>query len=781
MLSAPFPVRLHTAMSDTRFPPSSRAALLCAALLASLAACDSGANATASGGVRPTLITDYALRRDVGQTSDVVSDVEAVDLDADGLADLVQANSIARTLLVQFGAADGSFGAAQTLACAGVPWRSETGDFDGDGRLDLATVCLAGDGGAQASLQVRLQGPQARAFQAPRTLLFQGDPDDLAVGRASGLAGVAGPDELFVPISDQARVARCALVGSLLAEVGSLDSSALGRAGSAFAAAVFDDGADGTLDLAVAEAQVAGSTFGRVVVYPRAGADFGAPEIVLEPVYWPTVDAVGDVDGDGLDDLAVAQVDDDDALLVLGGSHALHPVPFGPGATGAVFEDLDGDGRVDAAAAAFREAAIYVRMGDGPLSWGPPVRYDAGFLPRALATVRLPGDALPDLVVANVSSVGLLANAGGGRFRAARGTPLSVGEPSRLRLSDLDHDGDLDAAVLALDGPAVLLLQNQGGGRFEEAFALAIPEGDAAPTDFVLVDGDGDGFADPIVTLAGLDRLLVLHNPFGATSLSGAGGIEVGAQPRGIAAGDLDGDQRPELVVALGEGRALEVLRADASGKYAFLRRDALDGPAEGVWLADLDLDGDLDAIVTTSLAGVPSVPPDPEARLLSVEWDGQRFVQRNGYPLDVATTSLGIANIDLDQDPDVVVAQRSSLVTQLFVFTNASDFAFLSKRVETGTAPTNVLLRDVDGDGRRDALLPSARGELLYALGDGRGGFPRVFPQELGRLAMLQGLADAASAQVDGDAAGLEDLLYVCPLAPVLWIAPNESQPIGP
>ena len=130
-------------------------------------------------------------------------------------------------------------------------------------------------------------------------------------------------------------------------------------------------------------------------------------------------------------------------------------------------------------------------------------------------------------------------------------------------------------------------------------------------------------------------------------------------------------------------------------------------------------------------------------------------------------------------------MAQRSLLVTQVFLFTNQfakrSDLAFVARRLETGTSPSNVLLRDVDGDGRADLLLPSNRGELLVALGDGRGNFPRFLSEEPGPLALLFGLSSADYVDVDRDPRRLQDMVYVCPTAPMLWVAPNRSRDLGP
>ena len=112
--------------------------------------CDSGGSATASGGVRPGLDTDYGMRWDLSQTEDVPSDVRTADLNTDGLFDVVVANSVARDVTISFGQPDGSFGAPDSLTPSGVPWRLEFGDFDNDGLQDIAALTLIGNAGATA-------------------------------------------------------------------------------------------------------------------------------------------------------------------------------------------------------------------------------------------------------------------------------------------------------------------------------------------------------------------------------------------------------------------------------------------------------------------------------------------------------------------------------------------------------------------------------------------------------------------------------------------------------
>jgi hypothetical protein len=62
------------------------------------------------------------------------------------------------------------------------------------------------------------------------------------------------------------------------------------------------------MDIVVGEVDVAGGQPDRVIAYPATGAGFGAP-LVLSASAGPVLDKIGDVDGNGFDDVGVAQLE----------------------------------------------------------------------------------------------------------------------------------------------------------------------------------------------------------------------------------------------------------------------------------------------------------------------------------------------------------------------------------------------------------------------------------------------------------------------------------------
>jgi len=229
------------------------------------------------------------------------------DLDGQGgIAVAVAADGGSDLLLFRQGAAPGAFEAPVSLPVGGVPTATAMADLDGDGLMDI----VAATSGNRVS--VLLQDPASPGSFLPH--------QDYAVGsnpvsvKLAPLAGAGLPDIVtanfgteLVPTTRGLSVLRHdpAHAGAFLAAV----THDAGDYGSD-CAAVGDLDGDGLLDIAVANYGLP-DTPGSVSVFLQDPANPGA---FLAPILYPGIVgpdsvAIGDLDGDGLPDLAVGDGD----------------------------------------------------------------------------------------------------------------------------------------------------------------------------------------------------------------------------------------------------------------------------------------------------------------------------------------------------------------------------------------------------------------------------------------------------------------------------------------
>ena len=188
--------------------------------------------------------------------------------------------------------------------------------------------------------------------------------------------------------------------------------------------------------------------------------------------------AVGDVNGDGLDDIYFGGAKDQAGKLLIqrrdGSFASSSDAVFANDAVsedvGAVFFDANGDGAPD----------LYVVSGGSEYSAGAPALQDRLYL-----------------------------NDGRGVFRKAEGyLPSESASGSRVVAADYDGDGDIDLFVGGRSvpwsygtNPQSMLLRNDGTGHFRDVTATAAPElaHIGMVTDAVWTDVNGDGRLDLVV------------------------------------------------------------------------------------------------------------------------------------------------------------------------------------------------------------------------------------------------------------------------------------------
>jgi len=751
-MSAPLPLASRRAAT---------AALLCA--LAGACHRDHGSS---SGPDALRLEVDFALRTDLVLGSAFLGDVVPGDLDGDGLTDLVESNFGTRFVTIAFGLADGRFRSVYELPTPGHAFQLALADLDANGLLDVAVTNGAWTDGAPEGVQVFLQGPAPREFGPSLWLPLAGGPKGLVALPADGLAASVAADELYVALRDAGRVQRLALESGALVAREALDAAPLADF-TPYSLAVLDLGADGTLDLLVGEDTGAAD---RLIELRRAGAGFAPATALLGDLRQPVVEASGDFDGNGHEDLAIAQLGSDEVRLLPGVPAGLAAgVALDPGGVTTSFlaADLDGDGLSELVATLFEQQSLQVRRGLAPFVWDEPVHYNVGTAPRALAVVNVPGDSHADLLCANAQDLSLLLGRGDASFRGATGVATGAERPIYVATADLDNDGDEDAVAITRFQASLVFLENVDG-LLQPAGELPVAPSAKEDAYLTLADADQDGDVDVLVAAYGTDELLVFRNQGGPARFSAPDAGDravIGDGPFGLDAGDFDGNGMTDLAVGLADGHALAVLLGVAGGGFQALAPQALPFEPVNLLCADFDNDGNADLALTGRT---------PSGNLLAIlAGDGAGgFTLASSFELEARAAGLALGDLDEDGALDLVVGSFELAEDSMTALLNLGGLQFQAERVALAGGPGTPLAADADQDGHLDVVALTTGGELYFARGNGAGSFASA--RLPGSSPAPEGTLSAALADLDGDR--LPELLMVTPEAPFVWIAHNTS-----
>ncbi len=284
------------------------------------------------------------------------------------------------------------------------------------------------------------------------------------------------------------------------------------------------------------------------------------------------------------------------------------PLPAGFHPTALTAADFTGDGKIDAALCG-QAGSFLLLAGDGRGALRavpqPGAEELCGAHPSGIFSADLDGDGRIDVVVANHDTkyVTVLGNRGDGHFSSRRLTVRSNPHPHTVAAADLNDDGRVDVITDSWGDRALLWLPASADGGWTSP-GLPIDAGRGPYVNVVAADFDGDGHADLAFPNAVPDSpsdtvSLLLGDGHGRFHPAPQSPIAAGPAPFMVAIGDLNGDGRPDLLVANYSGHITDTardgltwVRNDGAGRLtAFPDRSAL---GHGSWhIASGDLNGD--------------------------------------------------------------------------------------------------------------------------------------------------------------------------------------------
>jgi len=251
-------------------------------------------------------------------------------------------------------------------------------------------------------------------------------------------------------------------------------------------------------------------------------------------------------------------------------------------------------------------------LGNGDATFQSASNKAVGKEPYDIAAGDLNLDGNQDVVTAVPSNNGfyLLPGKGDGTFQNSSNVNTG-GAPQGIVVADFDGDGNPDVAVAAYGASKVSVCRGKGtAGGFYSHVDFTVGSG---CYDLVAADFDGDGKLDIATCNVTANTVSVLRNTSSPGSLSFAAEVHytVGTAPYAIAAGDLNGDGKTDLVTGNGDGTgsgSVSVLRNTSSGAgnigFAAKVDTSVGSAPRSLAVADLNGDGKADVALVDYGAG---------------------------------------------------------------------------------------------------------------------------------------------------------------------------------
>lgn len=356
-------------------------------------------------------------------------------------------------------------------------------------------------------------------------------------------------------------------------------ASALPPFNSYTSCAIADFNGDGKLDIAVSYSRIAGAPPhpGTVAIYLQDPAHAGS---FFSPVNYsvgndPVALVAADLNGDGKPDLVAVNT-----ILSAKGT--------GSSSVSVLLQDPAHPGQFLSA-----------------------MNYPTGFAPVGVAVGDLNGDGRPDLAVADTTGVSILlqSSTAVGQYLPLTTIAVAGGGTSGIAIVDLNADGKAD--IVATSSDLMVFMQDPASaGRFLAPAHYAVG---AQPYAVAVQDLNSDGRPDiAVANLGSADGTVaaslsvLLQNPASLGNFLPATSYATGIRSWTITAADLNGDGKPDLVVGnmgsfTGSSVSVFLQKPDAAGTFQTATNYNDSGTVSWVAAGDMDGDGRQDLVMASS------------------------------------------------------------------------------------------------------------------------------------------------------------------------------------
>ena len=368
-------------------------------------------------------------------------------------------------------------------------------------------------------------------------------------------------------------------------------------------------------------------------------------------------------------------------------------------------------------------------------SFKTKVDFATGANPAGIvAFADIDGDGKPDMIVVNraTNTFSILRNTSTTGSITTTSFAKKVdfatdSTPCFIATGDLDGDGKQEIVIAGLYTNRISVYRNTSTPGTITAASLAakvsfISDTISMPTSLAIGDLDGDGKPELVVANSYSNTLSVLKNSsnvgsIDSTSFAAAVDFTTGLAPTSVAITDIDGDGKSDLVTTNFNANTISVFKNKSTSgiinaaSFAAKVDFAVGAAPNALTIGDLNGDGKPDILVVNQAANTISI-------LENKATSGTISAASLGAKVDIYTNGaspyfVSVGNIDSDSLPDIVVgnlvSNNISVIKNVYTSGSITAAAFAAGvNIATGNYPFSVAIADVDGDGKADLAVPN-------------------------------------------------------------------------
>jgi hypothetical protein len=462
------------------------------------------------------------------------------------------------------------------------------------------------------------------------------------------------------------------------------------------------------------------------------------PKLTSQLALTPFSVSIGDLNGDGKPDLATANNGSNTASILLNttANGATTPtfatkVDFTTGNAPQFVSigDFNGDGKPDLAVANTNSSTVSILLnttanGATTPTFAPKVDFTTDYGPLSVSIGDLNGDGKLDLAVANYTNsnnASILLNTTATGATTPTFNPkvdFTTGSGSTsVSIGDFNSDNKPDLAVSNQNGASVSILLNTTTNATTPTFATNVDfTTGSRPLSVSIGDLNGDGKPDLAVANNGSSTASILLNttatrattPTFATKVDFTTGT--GSGPRSVSIGDINGDGKLDLATANGNTiNASILLNTTATGATTptfATKVDFTTGSTPfSVSIGDFNGDGKPD--LATANSGSASNNASILLNTTATRATTPTFAPKVDFKTGSTPFSVSIGDLNSDGKPDLATANFSDNTASILLNTtaNGATTPTFAPKVDstTGSRPTSVSIGDINGDGKPD------------------------------------------------------------------------------